>query len=926
MATADLIFRLIGHDKASPAFNSASKSAKKLDDDMDRLHKGLGRFKGAGAAIGAGLAGLGLASAGAAMKQFASESIKAFQSVGGESMKLQRLMGGSMEQASLLRGVAKLSGQDMDVFSKAMVQLSKNAVNNADKFTDLGISVTDAAGAIRPTSDLLKDVSGVFAKMPNGAEKTALAVSMFGRAGADLLPFLNRGSEGIAELEAKTKQYGLALNDTDQNALKRFTAAQREMQFATEGAKVTLGRGLFPVMSQLQESFAKIAVPLTQAVTPAFQALGEVAVLAVDELAANLPAVQALAMDVAEAIKGVASGVKNNWPAIKDTIATIGDTMKRVSDIGRTLWDAFRALPPEVQTTLATLAVLQKTGVIQVAFSAVNAVKDLFAKVTGMNVTAGHVSVNGPAGAVPGGAAGKAGAAGAGSSAMTLAGVNVPAVVAAVLAAGTVYAVHQMVTGGAVNKVKETGGNPATLGGSWQAMGAAGTTAGTDGWIKNAQAYRNAVDLAAIAQDRLNKAVSSGVVSAGQLGAWAPNFQQAMIGVADAAGVSGDELKTMGAAIAAIPPGASVVQVEDAVRRFGRAAGMTDEEIKAMSATIVGIPGGATVEQLIPAMRSAGIAAGATASEVNQVSAAIAGIPGGATVEQLGWNITRAGEAAGLTQAQMQAMTAAIGAIPPGSNADFVTASVQQAGAAAGLTQQQIAMMSAAVLGIPPGTTADEITARIQTTGAAAGLTQVEIQALTAAVLGIPPTGQTAVSAPGAVESTSQLYGTAGAANSIPNNVPVTVTVYTGEAYAALNSLAAAISAAKSSGRLSLNTLAAGGPIPGLAPGGRVPVWVSNGEYYASPGEVAKMGGIGAAQLLNSGMIYGPGGPTSDSILGMAEPGGFVFNAKAARGFASGGSVGGGSGTVQLVLDGRVIHESLLRLRRDMGGAPLGLA
>lgn len=58
-------------------------------------------------------------------------------------------------------------------------------------FSRLGVSVTDAAGQLRPTEDVLLDLADAFAAMPDGAEKSALAVKLFGKSGVELI--LNQG-------------------------------------------------------------------------------------------------------------------------------------------------------------------------------------------------------------------------------------------------------------------------------------------------------------------------------------------------------------------------------------------------------------------------------------------------------------------------------------------------------------------------------------------------------------------------------------------------------------------------------------------------------------------------------------------------------------------------------------------------------------
>lgn len=132
---------------------------------------------------------------------------------------------------------------------------------------------------------MLKDVAAVFKDMPNGAEKSTLAVQLFGRSGLDMIPMLNKGADGITkDLEAKTAAYGLTLTKTDQDALAKFRASQRDLSLATEGVKTSFGKSLFPVLTEANTALVGLLPPLQQALTPALQAMGDVAVLAIRKL------------------------------------------------------------------------------------------------------------------------------------------------------------------------------------------------------------------------------------------------------------------------------------------------------------------------------------------------------------------------------------------------------------------------------------------------------------------------------------------------------------------------------------------------------------------------------------------------------------------------------------------------------------------
>lgn len=67
----------------------------------------------------------------------------------------------------------------------------------------MGIKVQDANGNLKSSDQLLKEVAGKFAGYQDGAAKAALAQELFGRSGAELMPLLNAGAEGISAIQGR---------------------------------------------------------------------------------------------------------------------------------------------------------------------------------------------------------------------------------------------------------------------------------------------------------------------------------------------------------------------------------------------------------------------------------------------------------------------------------------------------------------------------------------------------------------------------------------------------------------------------------------------------------------------------------------------------------------------------------------------------
>lgn len=206
----------------------------------DRFSSGL-RNAGKAAAVGFGVAAT-------AAVAFGAKSADTFARVGGEVLKLQRFTGETAEAASRLRFAGLQAGLDVTSLTTSLGQLSKKAVGTS--LDDLGLGLKNAAGKALPLNDQLLKIADVFKSMPNGAEKTALAMKLFGRSGAAMIPFLNRGAAGIAELEAQSDKLGNTLSGKDLDAVKESTKQHRLFSAAMDGLQVQVGRFVLPVMTK----------------------------------------------------------------------------------------------------------------------------------------------------------------------------------------------------------------------------------------------------------------------------------------------------------------------------------------------------------------------------------------------------------------------------------------------------------------------------------------------------------------------------------------------------------------------------------------------------------------------------------------------------------------------------------------------------
>ena len=144
-----------------------------------------------------------------------------------------------MSTADLTRNIGFLA--------RSIASLERDADNAGNVFNRFGISVHDASGALLPTSEILGAVADRFQRMPDGVEKTALAMSIFGREGRTMIPLLNQGSAGLQKMGEKAKSLGLVFDNV--SAFKSYIAAQRQWDATLKSLQIQIGSSVLPVLT-----------------------------------------------------------------------------------------------------------------------------------------------------------------------------------------------------------------------------------------------------------------------------------------------------------------------------------------------------------------------------------------------------------------------------------------------------------------------------------------------------------------------------------------------------------------------------------------------------------------------------------------------------------------------------------------------------
>lgn len=186
MADNNTRFILSAVDQTGPAFES--------------VRRGLSGVESMAGTLGITLSAVG-------MMAFIQHNINAAD----ELSKLSQKTGTAVETLAGLKYAADQNGTSLESVANAAKKLSASLVDQPKLFAELGVTAKDSTGAMVQMAD-------IFAYMPDGVEKTALAVKLMGKSGEEMIPFLNQGSASLEGFIEQGKKFNPVTAEAAQQA------------------------------------------------------------------------------------------------------------------------------------------------------------------------------------------------------------------------------------------------------------------------------------------------------------------------------------------------------------------------------------------------------------------------------------------------------------------------------------------------------------------------------------------------------------------------------------------------------------------------------------------------------------------------------------------------------------------------------------
>lgn len=233
---------------------------------------------------------------------------------------LAQTFGMSVGEIQQLQGMAIATGIPIEVLTKGMQILDRNMATAAtgsktikQAMDAVGLSMNDG----RSQMEKLAVVADKFKNMDDGPKKVALAMQLFGRSGAQLIPILNLGSQGIEQMNQKMEEYGVK---NDQAVAKGVALAENvnETKLGFMGISNVLMDTLAPAFTDLVEGVNSVIKAFIQS----YQEGGTVYIIFT-----TIADVVTIVIDVIKALGAIFGAV---WDIIYEVVS---DLWKYLADV-----------------------------------------------------------------------------------------------------------------------------------------------------------------------------------------------------------------------------------------------------------------------------------------------------------------------------------------------------------------------------------------------------------------------------------------------------------------------------------------------------------------------------------------------------------------------------------------------------------------
>lgn len=183
-----------------------------------------------------------------------------------EMSKAAQKVGASTEEFSKLTYAAGLADVSMETLASSLGKLTKSqaaALNvtsqQAKVFDALGISIKDADGNLRDSTEVLVDFADRFKQLKGSPEAMAAGFALFGRSFQELIPLLKDGGDGIRAAGDELEAFGGVLSTEAGNNAEEFNDNLTRLETSAKSLGLAVASDLLPDLVELSDQWVGMA-------------------------------------------------------------------------------------------------------------------------------------------------------------------------------------------------------------------------------------------------------------------------------------------------------------------------------------------------------------------------------------------------------------------------------------------------------------------------------------------------------------------------------------------------------------------------------------------------------------------------------------------------------------------------------------------
>lgn len=275
-----------GEVRAGGAYVDIRSKSTKYDAGMKRVFAQLSTLRDKAKIAAMALTAVGTAMAGAIFK-----ITNSFAEYGDTIAKIAARTGASVQFIAQMGHVAELAGQDVGQLEKAlrglqraMFDAKRGSAEIVDALAELGLTYDDLAGLPFEQQFLL--ILERLGQMSNASLKAAVAMKIFGRAGAAMVPVADMGAEAIGQMRKEFDLLMGGLSDKTAKAAEDYLDWLSRMKTAITGLKGAIADQLMPIFVELYTTIVSYIVALREMIKAHPELIGQFVALTKVVLAA----------------------------------------------------------------------------------------------------------------------------------------------------------------------------------------------------------------------------------------------------------------------------------------------------------------------------------------------------------------------------------------------------------------------------------------------------------------------------------------------------------------------------------------------------------------------------------------------------------------------------------------------------------------